>query len=42
MEEIAWETQAHFRYGMECNIQSLSKTLGYNFKSDFSTPKPKK
>jgi hypothetical protein len=42
MEEIAWETQAHFRYDMECNIQSVSRTLGCNFKSEFTTPKKKK
>ena len=42
MEEIAWETQAHFRYDMECNIQSVSRTLGCNFKSEFTTPKQKK
>lgn len=41
MEEIAWETQAHFRYDMECNIQSVSKKLECNFKSEFSTLKQK-
>jgi len=41
MEEIAWDLQAHLRYDMECNIQSVSKMLGYNFKSEFSTPKQK-
>jgi hypothetical protein len=42
MEEIAWETQTHFRYDMECNIQGVSKISGYNFKSELSTPKKKK
>jgi hypothetical protein len=39
MEEIAWETQAHFIYDMECNIEGVPKMLGYNFKSEFSTKK---
>jgi len=42
MEEIAWETQAHFRYDMECNRQGVSKMVGYNFKSELSRPKKKK
>ena len=42
MEEITWETQAHFRYDMECNIQSVSKMLRYNFKSEFCAPKQRK
>jgi len=42
MEKIAWETQAHFRYDMECNIQNLSKMLGHNFKIEFSTPQKKR
>jgi hypothetical protein len=37
MEEITWETQAHFIYDMECNKEGVSKMLGYNLKSEFST-----